>query len=219
MSENNLQSKQGFIPTNEMSAKELLTLLLSWQNQSWGVPTSTWQALVPGTAPKIQELNDKFLETVRARNLSDLAISRGNLVVDKVSKPYLFVAQGMGDGVLTIMAIRLEAKGNDLFVQWEHFGIKARNYSGSGKVLRLLGGGLSILALGITVFLSGFLAWKWLSEGIRGRTVYTGNVYSNYQANDAWAFREGINDCLKSTFNAAGISVQSIKEIHHHHYA
>lgn len=217
MTNSSSKDKGEFVTADKMPVGDLLELLLSWENQSWGAPTSVWQALIPGVAPKKQEIADIFHTTVRTRNLPNLVIRNGNLVLDKVSKPYIFVAQGLGDGVLSIMAVRFEAKGNDLFVQWEHFGIKIQHYSDQDRALRYLGGGLSILALGITVFLSGFLAQKWLSEAIRGRTVTTGNIYSNYQANDAWAFKEGISGCLKETFIAVGIPVQSIKEIHHHY--
>lgn len=216
MTSDSVQNKKKFLPASEMQARDLLDLLLSWENQSWGEPTSTWQALIPGLAHAKGEINDGFLSSVHERNFSNLAIRNGNLVKDKVSKLYTFVAQGLGDGVLTIMAVRLESKGSDLFVKWEHYGLKMRLYSDQGRALRYLGGGASILALGITVFTSGLLAQKLLSEAARGRTVTTGNIYSNYQANDAWAFREGIHSCLKETFNAAGVSIPSIKEIHHH---
>jgi len=166
---------------------------------------SRWRALIPGMANKTDRIVNMFFRQVNGREIIGLSVGFGRLEIDKEERDYYLLSRDLGEGALASMAVRFDATGKDLYLEWRHYEL-GRARDASEKFWRKIGGILCIYP-GIALAFPLSIGIEWLKS--LSREVKP----TAFQREDSWAFREAVDLALREAFDLVGISKDLIREI------
>ena len=182
---------------------------------SLGNHVSSWQAMIPGMADKMEIVAKVFLHQLCQRQLPGVIIGQGQLKPSTLSQPrdHWFIQRNLGWGSRATTAVCIMAFGErDLYVGWQHFerGLAALAqggteiyfgiaFVGAGLILSLVGAGLILIPIGIILIAHG-------TKKIKARL-------GGFQSQDSWMLSQAVDAALKEALDLVGIGKDLIQEL------
>lgn len=163
--------------------------------------------LIRGMGRRLDDVVAFFYKQLTERNFTEFNFSKGNISLStegnvEDSRPFYFAERHLGEGALSIMAVRFALSGSDLYVEWRNYAlpsIRQKEKFNFGKLALWY-----VAGVGIGAFVYGFnlLTQKDRKENLEG-----------FQSQDNQAFQLSVRAALEEAIDHAGISKSLIQEV------
>lgn len=163
--------------------------------------------LIRGMGSRLGDVTAYFYKKLVDRNITEFNFSKGVISLStegnvEDSRPFYFAERHLGEGALSIMAVRFALSGSDLYVEWRNYAlpsIRQKEKFNFGKLALWY-----VAGVGIGAFVYGFnlLTQKDRKENLEG-----------FQSQDNQAFQLSVRAALEEAIDLAGISKSFIQKL------